>query len=693
MTDTRKLPETHLLLALQITCAGAAIASLPAGMIHPIWLATFIVPSALFLGLGAKRLRQLVPSWLRLTLAAAVQGLAAFIAYKYLCVDAPLDEKSSLACSLLPALTYFTLRREPSDTSLSLFLSFCFLLIGIMLNKNSADWTLLVFLVSCPWAMQIEASNRSLLQRHAARSRTRGLATRILRRAQVIVTLTLVALVTYVAVGLVPSPAEERQERDRRRNTSQRHVGLNNRFDLSGALGSPLSLSADKVLEVRTPYGQATPSNLYLRMTHFDRPGIGEWKTWAFTPNRRSVPNGRYFFCKDAGRRSPQKQLIIKRLVPAPDGELYLPPGTIGIQGVPRLEYNNTVGHYRAVSPVDSYRVSYQQMRRYASRSAAMRHTELMNRLDDLPRSLRSQDIVDLAHELAGPQPESLMPMQLAQRISQGLQARCKYTLRDPEGPYEDALHNFLFGRRTGYCMHFASALATMLRVHKVPCRIGVGLHGGVPNPNGSRTFGSQHAHAWVEIPLVNFEWVVVDPTPAADRTRRGWPEPNPATAPAASGSTPGFSSNTCFIDGLTPLLEDPLAVLRDPMRYPGLFLCLLGIFAFATLSLVAVVMRGARSQRQVSSVHKPTPDAVRARQLLDNILTALARQGYPKHHRATLEQFGSVLQHREADVDLQALQQAFDSYQEVRFGRKTLRGERHDRLLAGLDTARALSS
>lgn len=282
--------------------------------------------------------------------------------------------------------------------------------------------------------------------------------------------------------------------------------------------------------------------------------------------------------------------------------------------------------------------------------------------------------------------------MQLAKRMSQALQQRCKYELRNPRGPYDDPIHNFLFGSRSGYCMHFSTALAIMLRIHHVPCRIGVGFQGGKANNDNSRTFGSQHAHAWVEIPLVNFDWVVVDPTPSTTLPRGGWPAPNTDTpVTAAGGKVPNSSDGDGFLTGLSPLLNDPLASLRDPMRYPGPFLFLLAVFTFVTVSLITLVKRGTRLPSKYRGGSKSTPDTLRARQLLDKILTVLSRNGHPKDHHTTLEQFTTLLEHRRISVDLPALQLAFDSYQQVRFGRKHLTNERHDLLLAGLQTARAV--
>jgi hypothetical protein len=693
MNKSLRTPETRLLVALQILCASSAIASLPAGMIHPAWIAAFIIPSVLFLGLGASPIRTFVPAWVRLTLAAITQGLAVWAAFLHF---GPLDEKSSLACSLLPALTYFTLRKSPSDTSLSLFLSFCFLLIGIILNHDSANWALLLFLVGCPWAMQIESSNRTLLLKHSTQGSPMSWASRALRRTQVIIALSFAILFSYLAIDLIPSPAGQPNNTNSgsiARFHSSHNVGLSNRFDLSGSQGSPVNITASAILNVKDPYGGRTPRNLYLRMAFFDQAGIQEWKTWPFNSIRREQPLNQPFWCQEAIQRgkSARKHLIIRRLAPAPSGALYLPPGTIGIQGVRYLEFNNTVAHYRSAGPVeDSYRVSYQQMRKYARRASPRRGTELLKRLDDLPRSLQTPEIVDLAIQFGGSQPQTLAAIPLAERISNALQKRCKYELKDPEGPYSDPIHNFLFGSRRGYCMHFATSLAIMLRIHGIPCRIGVGFQGGSPNKDNSRTFGSQHAHAWVELPLVNFGWVVVDPTPSANLSQPGWPDSSASPAVATGNKLESQSTGISWaLNSLSPLFSQPWNTLRNPLQHPGPFLFLLGIFSALALCVVALVKRSLAHRGRLRGSGKPSPDTLQARALLDSILMALSRNGYPKNHRITLEEFLDLLSSQQTNLDLPVLRLAFDSYQQVRFGHKNLDTERHNHLISGLSTAK----
>jgi transglutaminase-like putative cysteine protease len=55
----------------------------------------------------------------------------------------------------------------------------------------------------------------------------------------------------------------------------------------------------------------------------------------------------------------------------------------------------------------------------------------------------------------------------------------------DPPAVRGDPTDGFLFGTRSGYCGHYASAMALLLRAAGVPTRLGFGYQGGELNPWG----------------------------------------------------------------------------------------------------------------------------------------------------------------------------------------------------------------
>ncbi len=87
------------------------------------------------------------------------------------------------------------------------------------------------------------------------------------------------------------------------------------------------------------------------------------------------------------------------------------------------------------------------------------------------------------------------------------------YTLNPPlagKHPIDD----FLFDFQGGYCEHYSSAFAFLMRAAGVPARVVGGYLGGEVNPYGNYLIVRQsHAHAWVEVWSEKKGWSRVDPT------------------------------------------------------------------------------------------------------------------------------------------------------------------------------------
>ncbi|HYM47313.1 MAG TPA: DUF3488 and transglutaminase-like domain-containing protein [Burkholderiaceae bacterium] len=79
-----------------------------------------------------------------------------------------------------------------------------------------------------------------------------------------------------------------------------------------------------------------------------------------------------------------------------------------------------------------------------------------------------------------------------------------------------DPVDEFLFETRRGFCEHYATTFATLMRAAGVPARVVIGYQGGELNPTGNYLIVRQYdAHAWVEVALAERGWVRVDPTAA----------------------------------------------------------------------------------------------------------------------------------------------------------------------------------
>jgi transglutaminase-like putative cysteine protease len=79
-----------------------------------------------------------------------------------------------------------------------------------------------------------------------------------------------------------------------------------------------------------------------------------------------------------------------------------------------------------------------------------------------------------------------------------------------------DALVDFLFHGKTGFCEQYASAMAVMLRALNLPTRVAIGFTDGFPS-NGHQVITTQDAHAWVEVYFPGYGWITFDPTPLTD--------------------------------------------------------------------------------------------------------------------------------------------------------------------------------
>lgn len=84
-----------------------------------------------------------------------------------------------------------------------------------------------------------------------------------------------------------------------------------------------------------------------------------------------------------------------------------------------------------------------------------------------------------------------------------------------------DSVDEFLFDVRRGFCEHYASAFAVLLRAAGIPARVVVGYQGGERNPwQGYLLVHQFDAHAWTEAWLPGRGWVRFDPTAAVAPAR-----------------------------------------------------------------------------------------------------------------------------------------------------------------------------
>ena len=87
-----------------------------------------------------------------------------------------------------------------------------------------------------------------------------------------------------------------------------------------------------------------------------------------------------------------------------------------------------------------------------------------------------------------------------------------------------DSLLEFLTTSRTGFCQHYSSAMAVLVRALGLPARIGVGYRSGTRQEDGSYLVKTTDAHVWVEVLFAGYGWLQFEPEPG--------PVPHPNAQP-----------------------------------------------------------------------------------------------------------------------------------------------------------------
>jgi transglutaminase-like putative cysteine protease len=136
------------------------------------------------------------------------------------------------------------------------------------------------------------------------------------------------------------------------------------------------------------------------------------------------------------------------------------------------------------------------------------------------------------------------------------------YTLTPPRLG-SDPVDGFLFDTRRGFCGHYASAFAVLMRAARIPARVVTGYQGGTYNRFADYWILRQSdAHAWDEVWIEGHGWTRVDPTSAVapERVEHGLNDIVTADAPQFSRwqqRTPWFADVRLRLDALRLLWRE----------------------------------------------------------------------------------------------------------------------------------------
>ena len=163
---------------------------------------------------------------------------------------------------------------------------------------------------------------------------------------------------------------------------------------------------------------------------------------------------------------------------------------------------------------------------------------------DGVPR-----EILDLTAEVTAEAPTPVLKAAAIQAFLRDPR-RFTYSVDAPAGDGFEVMKNFLLSSRSGYCIHFASAMALMARISGIPSRVAVGFLPGTKKGDVWQV-QAKEMHAWPELFFQGFGWVRFEPTAGvADapawtvvqnqgptETQSATPSPSESTAPSASVS------------------------------------------------------------------------------------------------------------------------------------------------------------
>ncbi len=178
--------------------------------------------------------------------------------------------------------------------------------------------------------------------------------------------------------------------------------------------------------------------------------------------------------------------------------------------------------------PTDILAVSYSQMRTPDALNPAMRRRDT-----HLPPGRNPRSIL-LAQQLRSTHPAD---MDFARAVLDLFHEQPFFYTLKPPPLAQDSVDEFLFESRRGFCGHYASAFATLMRAAGIPARVVTGYQGGTFNRYADYWILRQSdAHAWDEIWIEGRGWVRIDPTSAIapERVERGLNDALEADAPLA---------------------------------------------------------------------------------------------------------------------------------------------------------------
>lgn len=241
------------------------------------------------------------------------------------------------------------------------------------------------------------------------------------------------------------------------------------------------------------------------------------------------------------GPRARAAQDIVQEYSVKELASIWLPAAyqPLEIEGVEGVSYNAESGSAISKFPtsdglnytVRSARPSF--TRAELSMGQALAPASLQSHLD-LPDDI-PPEVSELARNVVAAAGADT-PFTRALALQNYLRDNYQYDINIDQGHGRQALSNFLFTTKRGYCEQFAGSYAVLARMVGLPSRVAVGFTpGDFDQAAGVYRVKGIHAHAWPEVFIEGAGWVLFEPTPG-----RGAPGAESYTGVAEAQETSG---------------------------------------------------------------------------------------------------------------------------------------------------------
>ena len=166
------------------------------------------------------------------------------------------------------------------------------------------------------------------------------------------------------------------------------------------------------------------------------------------------------------------------------------------------------------------------------------------------------------------------------------------YSLQSRHASADDPTADFLFGDKTGYCVHFAHAGTYLLRSLGLPARVATGYAVDESQRAGGSALliSGETSHAWPEVRLEGFGWVVADISPQTVLTPPG---------PPADQDLQNLLGE--LARGLEAMPIEPEAPLPERIREAIDLLKLTGFGLLWFLALALLALMGGKTWRRLA--------------------------------------------------------------------------------------------